>query len=77
MAKIISRTAPNDLHAFFIAQGMEDAGAQVISISHNGQKQDYGALAPSSKFIVWARYEEPLTCDDIDDFIEKAYPENF
>lgn len=67
--KIICRHADNDMEAYRIAQGMEDAGATVFSISHNGMRQLEGALIPSSRFIVWGKYEAPLTPDAIDDAI--------
>jgi hypothetical protein len=49
-----------------MAQGMENAGAQVISVSHDGMHQPFGAMEPSSKFIVWAKYESPMTPEQID-----------
>lgn len=70
---IICRHANNDLHALWTAQGMENAGASVISISHNGMRHPDGALIPSSSFIVWGRYEAPVTPDKIDEAIELAF----
>lgn len=71
--KIICRHANNDLHALWTAQGMEDAGAAVISVSHNGMRHPEGALIPSSSFIVWAKYDDPVTPDLIDAAIERAF----
>ena len=68
--KIIVRNAVDDFYAFLTAQGMEDAGATVFSISYDGQHQQQGALIPCSKFIVWASYADPTTPDEIDSAIE-------
>ena len=71
--EIIERSANNDFDAYRVAQGMENAGAQVFSISHNGMHQPFGALSPSSKFIVWAKFLPPVTCDSIDDEIARQF----
>lgn len=66
---IICRDANSDFDAFRTAQGMENAGAEVFSISHDGMHQPYGAMVSSSKFIVWAKYKAPATPDSIDEMI--------
>lgn len=72
--KIIVRHAQNDLDALRTAQGMENAGASVFSIAHDGMHQPYGAMIPSSKFVVWAKYDESATSPDrIDEAIEKEF----
>lgn len=73
MSKIIMRHGRDDFDAFRIAQGMENAGAQVFSISPNGTHQLEGALIPCTKFIVWAKFEDPVTPDQIDAMIEKEF----
>jgi hypothetical protein len=65
------RSAPNDFDAMRTAQGMENAGATVISITYNGQHQPFGALEPSSKFVVWARVPDSINIDDVDAAIDK------
>lgn len=64
--KIISRHAHDSLAAFHTAQGMENAGASVFSITHDGMDQKQGALIPSSRFIVWAKYDGDVTTDAVD-----------
>jgi len=71
--KIISRHADNDFDAFRTAQGMENAGATVFSISHNGMQQPYGAMAPSARFIVWAKVESEVMIDAVDASITKEF----
>jgi hypothetical protein len=61
------------MDALNTAQGMENAGASVFSVSHDGMRQPEGALIPSSRFIVWAKYEAPLTTDEIDAAISLAF----
>lgn len=74
--KIITRDAQNVFDAYRIAQGMENAGASVFSISYDGMHQPFGALLPSSRFIVWAKHEESLSPDDIDKAISKEFGED-
>lgn len=70
--KIIARRADSDLDAFFTAQAMESAGASVFSVTYDGVRMPLDALAPDSRFIVWAKHDESLTTDAIDDAISKA-----
>ena len=77
MAQIICRYANSDFDALRIAQGMENAGASVFSIAHAGMHQPHGAMIPSSKFIVWAKYEAPTTPDDIDKMIAREFGEEY
>jgi hypothetical protein len=72
--KIIVRHAQSDLEALHTAQGMENADASVFSITHDGIHQRYGAMIPSSKFVVWAKYDESITSpDQIDEAIDKEF----
>lgn len=73
MAQIIVRHANSDFDALRTAQGMEKAGASVFSISHNGMPRPEGAIIPSSQFLVWAKYEGPLTTDEIDLAITREF----
>lgn len=70
--RIMMRNADNDFDAFRIAEAMEEAGADVFSIAYNGQHQPYGALAPSSKFIVFAKVKDDEHIRKIDKAIETA-----
>ena len=56
--KIMARTADNDFDAFRIAQGMENAGVQVFSITHNGMHQQPGAMVTVSRMIVWGKAKD-------------------
>lgn len=71
--RIILRHANTDFDALTIAQGMENAGACVISVSQNGMTQPEDGMAPTVKFIVWAKYEDPLTTGEIDDAINREF----
>lgn len=71
MTKIMVRHANNDFEAMRTAQGMENAGANVFSITHAGMHQPFGAMAPSSKFVVWAKVPSLDMFDAIDAEIEK------
>lgn len=62
------RHANNDFEAMLTAQGMESAGAEVFSVTHNGMHQPYGAMVPSSKFVVWAK----VVSDEFIDVVDKA-----
>lgn len=72
-AKIMVRHADNDFEALRIAQGMENAGAAVFSIAHDGMHQPYGAMAPSSRFVVWAKVPSDLLIDAVDAAIKKEF----
>ena len=69
-AKIMTRKGKDDFEAYLVAQGMEDAGAQVISIAYDGEHQQYGAMIPCSKFTVWARVPDGVNIDDVDTAID-------
>lgn len=73
--QIISRTADNDFDAFRVAQGMENAGATVFSITHNGMHKPYGALEPSSRFIVWSKVQSEGMIEAVDAAIDKEFDE--
>lgn len=73
MTRIMVRHANNDFEAMLTAQGMENAGADVFSITHAGMHQPLGALAPSSKFVVWAKVPSADMFDAIDAEIEKEF----
>lgn len=68
MTHIIRREAENDFNAFLVAQGMEDAGAQVFTIAKDGTR--------AFPFLVWGRYTEPVSAEAIDKAINKhLFPE--
>ena len=71
--KIIVRDANNDLEALRTAQGMENAGASVFSVSHAGMRHPQGAMIPSAKFVVWGKYDAPTTTDEIDAAISREF----
>jgi hypothetical protein len=73
MAKIMVRHANNDFEAMLTAQGMEEAGADVFSITHDGMHQPFGAMIPSSKFVVWAK----VASDELFDEVDKAIAREF
>jgi hypothetical protein len=58
--KIMCRRAEDDFEAMLTAQGMEDAGVNVFSISGNGQDTHPGALSPHTRYVVWGK----ALCDD-------------
>jgi hypothetical protein len=67
MKHILIRHAEDDFHAMVIAQGMTNAGAEVISVAFNGtRKGGFNGSIDISRFIVFGRFEDPLTCDEID-----------
>lgn len=72
MAHIISRHAEDDFIAHQIATGMEKAGASVFSIASDGQAKYPTAMASHTRFIVFAKYEPPLTPDLIDMAIDRV-----
>ena len=63
--QVMVRHGATDYDALMIASGMEAAGASVISVVFTG---DRGVLA----YVVFARYAEPVTLNEIDDAIEAA-----
>lgn len=73
MAKIMVRHANNDFEAMLTAQGMESAGADVFSITHNGMHQPFGAMAPSSKFVVWAKVASDEMMGAVDESIAREF----
>ncbi len=66
------RNANDDFEAFLIAQAMESVGADVFSITFNGQHQRDGALVPSSRFVVFAKVRDKAHIEKADDAIDKA-----
>jgi hypothetical protein len=76
--KIIVRHANNDFDALRVAQGMENAGASVFSVAHNGMYQPDGALIPSARFVVFGKYEgdEETRCNEIDKSISREFGED-
>ena len=72
MTKIMVRKARDDFEALLTAQGMEKAGATVISIAYDGEHQLDGAMIPTSKFVVWARVPDGVQIDDVDENIDTA-----
>lgn len=69
MANIIMRSAQDDFYALLTAQGMENAGANVFSISNRNMDASDSSLIPL-KFIVWAKHNNSLTVEKIDEFID-------
>lgn len=65
------RRADNDFDALCIAQGMENAGATVFSITHNGMHKPLGAIDPSSRLFVWAKVEYDWQINEVDHAIDK------
>ena len=61
---IFHKHAGDDRIAHHVAQGIEDAGAKVFSISQTGHF-----------YTVWAKYEYPVTPETIDDAINKVRSE--
>ena len=72
--QIICRHAYTDFNALEIAQGMENAGASVFSITsiNISERNTFEKEAYPFSFIVWARYDLPITSKVIDCEIEKA-----
>ncbi len=63
MKKVITqRTAQDDFHAHLIAQGMEDAGADVFSITNDG----------SGYVQVYCKHDRTLSEDIIDKAINRT-----
>jgi len=68
--KIMVRQGKDDFEALLVACGMENAGAEVISIAYNGKHLQQGAMQHCSKFTVWARLPEGTSIDDVDKSID-------
>jgi hypothetical protein len=68
---IMNRWAEDDMVATLTAQAMEDEGAQVISITYNGSAKYDHAMAPHSRYIVFARATDSAHVDRIDKAISK------
>lgn len=66
------RQARDSFEAMLTTQGMEDAGAEVISIAYDGEHQQIGAMIPSSRFVVFARVPDYIQMDDVDGSIDSA-----
>jgi hypothetical protein len=80
---VILRHAQDDFYALQIAQGMEDAGAEVFSIvcqyPDNPADRQRNPLAFQEnplRFVVFAKYMCPVTPDLIDAAIEKVLEES-
>uniref|UniRef100_A0A6M3ILU3 DUF2007 domain-containing protein n=1 Tax=viral metagenome TaxID=1070528 RepID=A0A6M3ILU3_9ZZZZ len=73
--RIIVRHAEDDFIAMKTAQGMENSGANVFSITNNGQATHFGATAPHTRFCIWAKIENDGMIESIDDAIEKELDE--
>ena len=71
MAKIMVRTAEDDFVALKTAQGMENAGANVFSITNSGSATHFGATVAHVKFVVWAKIENYDMISAVDKAIEK------
>jgi hypothetical protein len=66
-------TDMDDFHALKTAQAIEDCGATVISISYRGHEHPFGAMVPSARYNVFARFDPSITSfDQIDEAIEKV-----
>ena len=73
--QIICRHARDDYSALMTAQGMEDAGADVFSITLNTETNS------ATRFVVFAKYDPDVMCatspDQIDEAImRRLYPED-
>lgn len=64
--RVICRFAGSVSDALLVAQGMENAGAQVFSV----------LAATTLEYVVFAKYENPVMPDSIDDSIQREmFPE--
>jgi enoyl-[acyl-carrier-protein] reductase (NADH) len=70
---IMQRHAADDFEAFLTAQAMEEAGAEVFSITFNGMHRKQGALADTARMVVWARVTDDVQITKADEAIEKAF----
>ena len=76
MAKnVIIRQARDSFGVLLMAQAIENTGGDVFSIASNGQEQQFGALIPSTRYIVCAKFEPPITYDELDEAMDKAIDE--
>ena len=66
------RSAGNSFIALLTANAMESAGAEVVGVTYDGQHQLYGALVPSSRFIVFAKVMDEQQIDRVDKAIDAA-----
>ena len=71
MKRIMVRYATDDFHAMQIAQGMENAGANVFSIANNGSSTYPNAMAPHCSFVVFAKVDSDDMISGVDDAIAK------
>lgn len=69
---IIMRLANDHFIALQIANGMEEAGANVFNVTSNGQATYDGALAPHTRYVVWAKVKNDKMADLVDEAIDKA-----
>lgn len=72
---IMMRPAEDDFAALKTADAMEKAGATVITVTPNGQAQYPTALAPHTRYIVWARVTGDAHIAEVDVAIEAEFPE--
>ena len=71
MKRIMIRHATDDFHAMQIAQGMENAGANVFSIANNGNSVYMEGLAPHCSFVVFAKVDSDDMINCVDAEIKK------
>jgi len=69
--QIMMRSAEDDFVAMRTANGMEKAGAVVFSITSNGERSHFGAMAPHTRFIVWAKVANDEMIDVVDESISR------
>lgn len=67
--KILMREARNSLEAYLTASAMESKGADVFSI---GQEQPHGTLIPLFRYVVFAKYESPLSDEEFCNAVDAA-----
>jgi len=70
MSRIMMRNGANCFEAFLVAEGMEKAGAEIISIAYDGEHKQIGAMIPSSKFVIFARVPDDIQMDSVDESID-------
>ena len=71
MNNIMIREGGDSYETFLVAQGMENAGAEIISIAYNGEHTREGAMIPCSKFVIFARIPEDIKIDAVDNSIDE------
>ena len=70
--QIMQRWADDDFVAYKIAQGIENGGGSVFSISYRGEKPAIGlALEGHAAYIVWGKVPDGIDIDDLDKEIDK------